>query len=75
MGAVAPLGPAVGNRQRRADRPRWGTRGLGGWPRRAQGDLADSAEGTTPAREHHRALHTARRANGGAGQLQRAIAC
>jgi hypothetical protein len=45
-----------------------------GWPRRAQGDLADSAEGTTPAREHQRALHTARRANGGVGQLRRAIA-
>jgi hypothetical protein len=29
MGAVAPLGPAAGTRRRRADRPRWGTRGLG----------------------------------------------
>jgi hypothetical protein len=29
MGAVAPLGPATGNRRRRADRPRQGTRGLG----------------------------------------------
>jgi hypothetical protein len=34
---------------------------LGGWPRRAKGDLADSAEGTTPARENQRALHTAKR--------------
>jgi hypothetical protein len=29
MGAVAPLGPAAGTRRRQADRPRWGTRGLG----------------------------------------------
>jgi hypothetical protein len=29
MDAVAPLGPAVGTRWRRADRPRRGTRGLG----------------------------------------------
>jgi hypothetical protein len=48
---------------------------LGGWPRSAQGDMADSAEGTTSAQEHQRALHTATRANGGAGQLRRAIAC
>jgi hypothetical protein len=47
---------------------------LVGWPRRAQGNLADSAEGTTPTREHQKALHTARRAIGGAGQLRRAIA-
>jgi hypothetical protein len=46
----------------------------GGWPRRAQGDLADLAEGTTPAREHQRALHTTRWANGRTGQLWRAIA-
>jgi hypothetical protein len=67
MGAVALLGPAAGTRRRRADRPRRGTRGLGDWPRHAQGDLADSAEGTTPVWEHQRALHTARQANGGAG--------
>jgi hypothetical protein len=36
---------------------------LGGWPRHAQGNLADSAEGTTPAREHQRVLHTTQRAN------------
>jgi hypothetical protein len=48
---------------------------LGGWPRRTQGDLADSTEDTMPAREHQRALHMARRANGGVGQLRRAIAC
>jgi hypothetical protein len=41
---------------------------------RVQGDLADSAEGTTPAREHQRALHAMRRTNGGAGLLQQAIA-
>jgi hypothetical protein len=29
MGAVTPLGPATGTHRRRADRPRWGTRGLG----------------------------------------------
>jgi hypothetical protein len=75
MGAVAPLGPAAGIRRRQEDRPRRGTRGLGDWPRRAQGDLADSAKGTTSAREHQRALHTARRANSGTGQLRRAIAC
>jgi hypothetical protein len=44
-----------------------GHQGLGGWPRRVQGDLTDSAEGTKPAREHQRALHTARPANGGRG--------
>jgi hypothetical protein len=45
-----------------------------GWFRRVQGDLADSTEGTTPAREHQRALHAERRTNGGARFLQRAIA-
>jgi hypothetical protein len=44
-----------------------GHQGLGGWFRRVQGDLADSAEGTTPAREHQRALHMVRWANGGVG--------
>jgi hypothetical protein len=30
--------------------------------------------GITPARKHQKALHTVRRANGGAGQLRRVIA-
>jgi hypothetical protein len=34
----------------------------------------DSAMGITPAWEHQKALHTARQANGGAGQFRRAIA-
>jgi hypothetical protein len=47
---------------------------LGGYFGRVQGGLADSAMGITPARKHQKALHTVRRANGGAGQLRRAIA-
>jgi hypothetical protein len=45
-----------------------------GWFRRVQCDLADSAEGTTPAREHQRALHAERQTNSGARLLRRAIA-
>jgi hypothetical protein len=44
-----------------------GLLGLGDWPGRNQGDLAGSDMGLTPAQEHQRALHMARRANGGAG--------
>jgi hypothetical protein len=51
-----------------------GLPGLGDWPRHNQGDLAGSDMGITPAREHKRALHMARRTNGGAGQLRRTIA-
>ena len=43
--------------------------GLWDWPGRNQGDLVGSDMGMTPAREHQRALHTARRANGSTGQL------
>jgi hypothetical protein len=51
-----------------------GLPGLGDWPGRNQGDLAGSDMGLTPVREHKRALHMARWANGGAGQLRRTIA-
>jgi hypothetical protein len=51
-----------------------GLQRLGVSHRRDQGGLADSVMGITPARGHQKALHTARRANGGAGQLRRAIA-
>jgi hypothetical protein len=34
-----------------------------------QGGLAGSAMGITPARKHQKALHTVRRANGGARKL------
>jgi hypothetical protein len=47
-----------------------GLPGLGDWPRRVQGGLADSAMGITPAQGHQRAQTTAERANGGAGLLQ-----
>jgi hypothetical protein len=43
---------------------------FGGWSRHVQGDLADSSEGTTPAREHQRALHAERRTNGDARLLR-----
>jgi hypothetical protein len=47
-----------------------GLPGLGDWPGHNQGDLAGSDMGVTPAREHQRAMHTARRANGGAGNSE-----
>jgi hypothetical protein len=50
-----------------------GLPGLGDWSGRNQGDLVGSDMGLTPAREHQRALHTARRPNGSAGQLRRTI--
>jgi hypothetical protein len=51
-----------------------GLQRLGGWFRRVQGDLADSAEGTTPVWEHQRALHAERQTNSGTRLLRRAIA-
>jgi hypothetical protein len=51
-----------------------GLPGLGDWPGRNPGDLADSAMAFTLAQGHQRARTTVERANGGAGLLQRAIA-
>jgi hypothetical protein len=51
-----------------------GLLGLGDWPGRNQGDLADSAMAVTLAQGHQRAQTTAERANDGAGMLRRAIA-
>jgi hypothetical protein len=67
MGAVALLGPAVETRQRRADRPRRGTRGLGVGlgVHRGSGGLS---------RGHHAGAGAPEGATHGTGQLRRAIA-